>query len=551
MATQQSLSEALPFQQEKVPDSKQSTDAWTEDLAQYEKKLEEMRSANLDQSFKDELNAIQQWYKTLSDAEKTAAMYSLLQFSTPAQIKFFIVALLQLANKEPLKPALSPEHMGKIEETLKKLTLSNDQEKSSINRASMNAPNIPVGSGATGRSSRRLYDRYSMPAGIPEEAAAFFKSLGQQEDQPVGSSALLDNPEIQPRTQRNSGYYSGRPLSYHEADSSSIFAANSSYGNLAPANNTSRAVGGRSGQRPRSFCGIDALGSSWSINETPTDRPGSAMSEYGPLNVPNWGTSISSSVSSFGERGRTIERPKSAADIDANGLGLFQWRLANSERDSYDNDFKRGMRSNANNSGLTINVPDGYSMSGVNRAPGSAIGRSNYENDLRTPLYSDGGLQSPLQSPMFPPSHTSRPASRPASPAPPGLFPTSWGPEGMKRYIPQGLHNKQFASMTSGFTDTDYRNEAHGHSRLVNNQRSVLKKDSKSQEVVDLELLNDIPAWLRSLRLHKYTPLFEGMKWQDIIQLNDEQLTQKGVAALGARRKMLKVFDAIKEETGL
>ncbi|RIB28019.1 hypothetical protein C2G38_1883496, partial [Gigaspora rosea] len=53
----------------------------------------------------------------------------------------------------------------------------------------------------------------------------------------------------------------------------------------------------------------------------------------------------------------------------------------------------------------------------------------------------------------------------------------------------------------------------------------------------------DIPAWLRSLRLHKYTAVFEGMKWQDIIELDDASLEQKGVAALGARRKMLKEFD--------
>ncbi|KAK9763771.1 Flap-structured DNA-binding and RNA-binding protein [Basidiobolus ranarum] len=452
-----------------------------------------------------------------------------------------------------MKPVLSSDSVGKIEETLKKLTLANDHDKPSFNRAQLNAHNIPIGSGATGRSSRRLYDRYSMPAGIPEEAAAFFKSLGQQEDHPTGSSALLDNPEVQPQSQRSSisGFLPTRPVSHHEGDSNSIFASNASFGNLGLSNNSSRVVGGRSSQRPRSFCGIDALGSSWSMNEPSNERPGSAMSEYGPLNVSNWGTSISSSASNFGERGRTIERPKSAADIDANGLGLFHWRLANPEQDSYDNEFKRGMRNSTNSSGLTINVPDGYPLSGVARAPGSAIGRPTYENDLRSPLYSDAGLQSPIQSPMFPPNHNSRPASRPTSPAPPGLFPTSWGPDGMKRYMPQGVHNKQFASMTGGFTEADYRNDIYGHTRLVNNQRNVLKKENKTQEVVDLELLNDIPAWLRSLRLHKYTPLFEGMKWQDIIQLSDEQLTQKGVAALGARRKMLKVFEAIKEETGL
>lgn len=57
----------------------------------------------------------------------------------------------------------------------------------------------------------------------------------------------------------------------------------------------------------------------------------------------------------------------------------------------------------------------------------------------------------------------------------------------------------------------------------------------------------DVPAWLRSLRLHKYNPIFETMKWQEMIRLDDEALSVKGVAALGARRKMLKVFDQVKQ----
>lgn len=38
------------------------------------------------------------------------------------------------------------------------------------------------------------------------------------------------------------------------------------------------------------------------------------------------------------------------------------------------------------------------------------------------------------------------------------------------------------------------------------------------------------------------------MKWQDIVKLSDSELEAKGVAALGARRKMLKVFENIRAE---
>lgn len=73
----------------------------------------------------------------------------------------------------------------------------------------------------------------------------------------------------------------------------------------------------------------------------------------------------------------------------------------------------------------------------------------------------------------------------------------------------------------------------------------------RGDEDVDPALLNDIPAWLRSLRLHKYTPNFEGMKWQDMVMLDESQLEANGVAALGARRKMLKTFEVVRKKMGM
>lgn len=64
---------------------------------------------------------------------------------------------------------------------------------------------------------------------------------------------------------------------------------------------------------------------------------------------------------------------------------------------------------------------------------------------------------------------------------------------------------------------------------------------------VDLSLLQDIGGWLKSLRLHKYTDCLKDLKWQELIELSDEDLEARGVNALGARRKMLKVFDQIQE----
>lgn len=61
------------------------------------------------------------------------------------------------------------------------------------------------------------------------------------------------------------------------------------------------------------------------------------------------------------------------------------------------------------------------------------------------------------------------------------------------------------------------------------------------EDPTDLSLLQDIPNWLRTLRLHKYTENLKDYKWQDLIEFDDKALEDRGVNALGARRKMLKV----------
>ena len=73
----------------------------------------------------------------------------------------------------------------------------------------------------------------------------------------------------------------------------------------------------------------------------------------------------------------------------------------------------------------------------------------------------------------------------------------------------------------------------------------------RGDEEVDPALLSDIPGWLRSLRLHKYTPNFEGAKWQDMVMMDEAALEAKGVSALGARRKMLKTFEVVRKKMGI
>ncbi|KAL4961668.1 RNA-binding protein VTS1 [Aspergillus stella-maris] len=67
------------------------------------------------------------------------------------------------------------------------------------------------------------------------------------------------------------------------------------------------------------------------------------------------------------------------------------------------------------------------------------------------------------------------------------------------------------------------------------------------EDPTDPNLLKDIPSWLRSLRLHKYTDNLKDLQWSELVELSDKQLEDRGVNALGARNKMLKVFEQVRE----
>lgn len=70
---------------------------------------------------------------------------------------------------------------------------------------------------------------------------------------------------------------------------------------------------------------------------------------------------------------------------------------------------------------------------------------------------------------------------------------------------------------------------------------------SMPADISNPDLLNNIPAWLKLLRLHKYTDCLKDIYWKDLIKYDDPMLEKRGVKALGARRKLLKAFDAVKE----
>lgn len=91
------------------------TQQWIADIDQYETTLEDMATATLDQDFKDELSAIEQWFRVLNEAERTAALYALLKQTTQIQIRFFIQILQQMGKNHPMSGVLSPANFDKGE----------------------------------------------------------------------------------------------------------------------------------------------------------------------------------------------------------------------------------------------------------------------------------------------------------------------------------------------------------------------------------------------------------------------------------------------------
>jgi len=93
-------------------DMDKATQQWLADIDQYEATLEEMATATLDQDFKDELSAIEHWFRVLSEAERTSALYALIQQTTQVQIRFFIQVLQEMAKNHPMSGILSPANFG-------------------------------------------------------------------------------------------------------------------------------------------------------------------------------------------------------------------------------------------------------------------------------------------------------------------------------------------------------------------------------------------------------------------------------------------------------
>ena len=108
----------------------------------------------------------------------------------------------------------------------------------------------------------------------------------------------------------------------------------------------------------------------------------------------------------------------------------------------------------------------------------------------------------------------------------------------------EGLHRPlgRSYSVTPPSSVTDWLNDAKNrHSNVSSSSSSDLQLDEcqgRNTFVEEDSGMKDVPAWLKSLRLHKYATLFQQLTYKEMTSLTEEWLEVKGVTK-GARHKIV------------
>ncbi|EKM49767.1 uncharacterized protein PHACADRAFT_265434 [Phanerochaete carnosa HHB-10118-sp] len=553
----------------------EAIDQWFENLQNYEATLEEMAAASLDVNFKEELSAIEQWFKVLSEAERTAALYSLLQHSTQVQIRFFITVLQQMARADPMTALLSPAVGGsmqsQMEAKLVQMNLKSPGLKSNL-PASPTARNF-----SNSMSSNFLSpDSASLAAGGNDPAA----TLAQQRAKLRAGSAAnaahrISAPVLGSAVgDRNTWGSGSNQLGQVDERSSSPASQELTVPSPTPG-----------GARPKStdFSGVANAFKSPRPNLDDTLSPMVGDSWASMVNTPlmpmfakerNPGQSLDAAAAKLNDWTTTTgpgvplisDPPKKLNRLSKGSTGF------NNNNDAGQNNYG----DNPNNQpGQQRNVPGG-----LRNANNNGFGGQPGWNGSRSPALSQqsdgsmnglgvGGFNLGMNAAGLGMGLPGAPGFNMAALA--GMAPVSPFNNmfNMPNLAAMGLTPEQILTMQMAAAAGQLgqnglgafmgmpQSSASSRSGRSNMRSPGVKSPSvrgdpkKDEEEVDPKLLEDVPAWLRSLRLHKYTPNFEDMTWKEMVAMDEAALEAKGVAALGARRKMLKTFEVVRKKMGI
>lgn len=556
-------------------------DKWFEDLQHYEATLEEMATASLDANFKEELSAIEQWFRVLSEPERTAALYSLLQESTQVQIRFFITVLQQMARSDPMSALLSPSASSTMQEQM-------EAKMASLGIKSPTAMKTPGGS-VNSPQANRSFHRQSDAFLSPNAAQMNFSPGVSNSD----AAAMLAAQRAKLKANRVSapGTFTGDQRNF---GASGGLDQVQERGSSPQPNDRSRSPGPDTGagMRPKS---IDALGSALGGGPKSPRRSGPLDDQLSPVPSGNWSSMVNTPLNNMFD-----DVPKSNVNLDAasSQLAGLTGNPGNVQLDQDVTKYQRRRNGQEQPGGANSSPSMG------SNAGGQWSQQPDYLRQTSPNLNQGNG-----QFSQFP---TMSPNSFAGLLSPSGGFGNGMNLQMMNAMAAMGgnlnnanaaqfmamqqqiLQNQQtIAAMAaaqqqqqrgggmsgsgqqqrgmggqSGMQNTQQRRSpAPANTRLAGLPGSATRAgggasaagagagsgggDKGEEEVPDISILSDVPAWLRHLRLHKYTPNFETSNWKDMVVMTDSDLEAKGVAALGARRKLLKTFRAVREKHGI
>ncbi|ELR06385.1 Flap-structured DNA-binding and RNA-binding protein [Pseudogymnoascus destructans] len=531
------------------------TQQWIADIDQYETTLEEMAAATLDQDFKDELSAIEQWFKVLSESERTAALYALLQQTTQVQIRFFIQVLQQMGKNHPMSGVLSPANFDKDPMSNR---LSDAMNKLSV-EGSRNSFSRPSASTTMKRHSGLDQDRINAMfpdavAAIATEKAKFTQQTGNPPTSNRNSAvfdtrASLAAPSISTPAGNGGENNTQPPLSPWGQRSSSDQSANArpkSSSGVPPMGQFMQPPPSAGLRSPRIQSSSNLQNSTINIPDHQTaDLP--LLSPYNAGNG-NWASMVNTPMTSNFNHAAN----NSQADMIANATAMKLAALSTVNNRFALDDVRKYRRARSND-GHAINNqgPLSPGLPGVTNANvvmvnehGQILNRDQILALQGQQNSAFGGSRSRPSSPGLA-MHGAGGFSHMgfASPQNNGFLSAYDGTSSLMNNGMGGLNLNQFGM---GGSHEGYLSD---HSDMVRGRSPRGRRGSSKppEDPTDPSLLQDIPSWLRSLRLHKYTDNLKDMNWTELVELDDKALEDRGVNALGARRKMLKVFEQVKE----
>lgn len=589
------------------------TEKWLADLEIYQHTLEEMASINLDQEFKDELNAVQQWFEVLSMGERTAALYALLQDSSQVQVRFFITVLKRMAQNDAIAGVLSPTTATSASNGLGTGIPSYDSysrqsqsprfnSSGNTNNATTNTPKSE-GSGPSNLtsspvakpSSFKNIHRHSPSVNSNLSSSIITPQYITQNQPSISSIASLISPNLESAPLNGPGLANapyleklpsnltpwvqsedvinrpksadvalGTPAAHASLTSSPVYykpppsigagikrytstppppGINISNASTQPLIPTTGVVPQDDGllqqlqqlqlQQPTQtlatpqFIYPEFQGASWaSMSNTPT----AAMFSPIPTTFAGGATTASPAVAAAS----TTNGDKINVEI-ASATAMKMAALSTvSNRVILDHDVKKFRRKNKSVASLDLEGA-GSSRSAVSSPITSEFG--NQGKVVNQQL-----VYPPVSSPLVDRTQYLNSYSMALlSPVPPPQqHEYGNGRMGGNGHRKQSGLNKKTSSQTINSTSSNTPSS-------LSSSAGAASSSNSDPASFELAVLEDVPQWLKTLRLHKYTEQLKDLAWRDLVALSDAQLEARGVNALGARRKMLKVFEQVRE----